>query len=50
LLFIAYIVVVLFAHSELNWKLKRTAFLLIASIIPFGTIYADRKVFKQLEG
>lgn len=48
-LFIAYVMVVLVAHSELSWKKSRTAFLLIASIIPFGTIYADKKVFKQLE-
>lgn len=47
-LFIVYIGVVVFAHWKLNWKFGRTALLLAASVIPFGTIYADRKVFKEL--
>ena len=48
LLFVVYVLLVIMAAIELNWKFKRTFFLLIASVIPFGTIYADRKIFKQL--
>lgn len=48
LLFVAYVLLVIMAAIELRWKFKRTFFLLAASVIPFGTIYADRKIFKQL--
>lgn len=48
LLFIGYVVMVLMVQSEMKWKYTTTALLLAASIIPFGTIYADKKVFKKL--
>jgi integral membrane protein len=35
-LFLAYLVVVVYLKSEYSWSLKRMAFSLLASIIPFG--------------
>lgn len=46
ILFVVYIFVVFAAHSELKWKFKKTAILLLASVIPFGTIYTDKKILK----
>ncbi|MES2630091.1 MAG: DUF3817 domain-containing protein [Bacteroidota bacterium] len=48
LLFVLYVLLIIMMHIEMSWKFGRTAMLLAASVIPFGTIYADRKVFKQL--
>ncbi len=48
LLFVVYVLMIIMAHIEMNWKFKQTSLLLLASVVPFGTIYADRKVFKKL--
>ena len=47
-LFVWYIGSVLMARSEYNLGLKHTAIALAGSVLPFGTFYADNKVFKQL--
>ena len=47
LLFIAYVVLVLMAKFELKWDNKTTFISLLASIIPFGTFYADKKYFSS---
>ena len=46
LLFIAYVVLVLMAKFEQKWNTKTTFICLLASIIPFGTFYADKKHFR----
>lgn len=46
-LFIFYILNVIYAQVTLSWTYKKTAFALIASIIPFGTFYADKKLFRN---
>lgn len=33
---------------ELGWKFKRMAMILIASIIPFGCFYVDKKLFARV--
>lgn len=33
---------------ELGWKFKRMAMIMIASIIPFGCFYVDKKLFAQV--
>lgn len=43
-LFILYVIMALSLSNDLNWKRNTTALVLIASFIPFGTFYADRKV------
>ncbi len=46
ILFIIYILLIPIAHVKLKWKLINTGFALLASIIPFGTFVADKKIFK----
>ena len=45
-LFLAYIVLAIMIASELKWSRKTLFIVLIASIIPFGTFYIDRKYLK----
>lgn len=46
LLFIAYVVLAIMLKFELNWKPKTFAIILLASIIPFGTFYIDKKYLR----
>ncbi len=46
-LFIVYIVVVWLTGSRLEWSNKTTSIALAASIIPFGTFWADHAIFKK---
>ena len=48
-LFIAYVVIAIVFVRERKWGLRRTAILLIASLLPFGTFYADKKYLKPLD-
>jgi integral membrane protein len=45
-LFVMYCVLVILAKSEKNWTLKQTFLALIASVLPFGTFVADKKLFR----
>ncbi len=47
LLFIAYIVLAVIIGSNLKWNSKTMRTVLLASIIPFGTFYVDKKFLKQ---
>jgi len=42
-LFLAYIAATLHAWLEYKWTLKRVALVMLASLVPFGTFYADVK-------
>lgn len=46
ILFIAYIAMAFVIKNDLNWNIKQFAIVLIASVIPFGTFYIDRKYLK----
>lgn len=46
-LFIAYVILAAMAHVKLKWKYNQLLLALVASIIPFGTFYADKKLFKN---
>ena len=46
-LFIAYVIVVIMAANEFKWSRNNLALALLASIIPFGTFWADVKIFRQ---
>ena len=46
-LFIIYIVLVLQVTYLRGWKVKATFWALLASQIPAGTFYADRKIFSK---
>lgn len=47
-LFVWYVISVLVAKFEFRLSYKITALALLASLIPFGTFYADAKIFKSL--
>jgi integral membrane protein len=42
-LFLAYVVLAFILNSELNWSLKTLAGVLVASLLPFGTLYMEKK-------
>ena len=46
-LFLAYIVLALLVGSKLKWNNRITATVLVASIIPFGTFYVDKKFLQK---
>ncbi|MDT0558632.1 DUF3817 domain-containing protein [Ichthyenterobacterium sp. W332] len=46
LLFVAYIILALILYKKLNWSDTILKHVLLASIIPFGTFYIDRKYLK----
>ena len=48
LLFILYVVVAVVFCRERKWNLKRFLILFVASLLPFGTFYADKKYLKVL--
>lgn len=45
LLFVLYILMVVQVKIELNWSFKKMVLAFLASIIPFGTFYANRNWF-----
>lgn len=47
ILFVAYILLVVVVKEQLKWNNKQTLLALVASVLPFGTFYADKKLFKQ---
>ena len=47
LLFIGYIILATMLKYELEWKSKVFWMILVASIIPFGTFYIDRKYLRS---
>lgn len=46
LLFVAYVVLAIVLGIELKWNMKTMFIVLIASILPFGTFYVDKKYLK----
>lgn len=46
-LFILYVWAVIAIKFTQNWGFKKTGLALLASIIPFGTFWADAKLFKD---
>ncbi len=47
LLFILYVFYVIQSKIEYRWSFKKMMLALIASIIPFGTFWADAKLFRN---
>lgn len=48
LLFIWYIVSILWARFSLQLSVKHMILGFLASLVPFGTFYADKKIFRHL--
>lgn len=46
ILFILYIILAFLIKSDMKWNTKTFGIVLIASLIPFGTFYVDRKYLK----
>jgi len=46
-LFITYIIAVIPVKFDLNWNLKTTFLVLLASLLPFGTFVAEYKIFRK---
>ncbi|NJL14156.1 MAG: DUF3817 domain-containing protein [Microscillaceae bacterium] len=47
LLFVSYILAVVQVKIEENWTIGKTFWALLASVIPFGTFWADRHLFQK---
>ena len=43
-LFIAYILIAFLYAQKKNWNIKKTALVLLASVIPFATFIVERKI------
>ena len=46
LLFVLYVLLVIQVKIEYGWSLKKMGLALLASVIPFGTFWADAKLFR----
>lgn len=49
-LFVLYVLAVFQSKIEYEWNIKKTMLALLASIIPFGTFWADKKLFNSNHG
>ena len=47
ILFILYIILAFLLKDEKNWKFKDFSIIILASFIPFGTFWVDRKYLNQ---
>ncbi|MCL7762274.1 DUF3817 domain-containing protein [Polaribacter sp. Z014] len=47
ILFMLYVVLAFMLKKEMNWNNKSFGFVLLASILPFGTFYIDKKYFQK---
>jgi integral membrane protein len=47
-LFLAYLLAILHAQLEYEWPWKRSALLVLASLLPFGPFVADRKLLRGI--
>ena len=47
LLFVTYLVIAFLIKSELKWNNKTLSVVILASVIPFGTFYVDKKYLRN---
>lgn len=45
---VIFILALIDAHIAYKWNWKRSLFLLVASLLPFGSFWADHKILKPL--
>lgn len=48
-LFIIFVVLVLVAGIKMKWSMKEITLSLLSSVVPFGTLWADAKIFKKYQ-
>lgn len=46
-LFILFLYYIMQAYAEKNWSKRELMLALLSSVIPFGTFYADKHLFKK---
>jgi len=46
ILFMIYVVLAIILKKEMNWNAKNLGIVLVASILPFGTFYIDKKYLR----
>ena len=46
ILFMLYIVMAIVLQKEMKWNLKTLGIVMVASILPFGTFYVDKKYLR----
>ena len=46
ILFMLYVVLAIMLKKEMKWDTKNFVIILIASVIPFGTFYVDKKYLR----
>jgi integral membrane protein len=47
ILFVLYVINLFLVHTKYKWGIGKTTGAFIASLIPFGTFYADKKWFRN---
>lgn len=47
ILFMLYLVLAIVLKKEMNWSYKILGIVLVASVIPFGTFYIDKKYLQK---
>lgn len=47
LLFVLYVLLVIMAAIEHSWSFKKAILAFVASLVPFGTFWADKKLFQE---
>ncbi len=47
ILFMSYVVLAILISSDMKWTTKTLWIVLVASIVPFGTFYIDKKYLKK---
>ncbi|WP_400192219.1 DUF3817 domain-containing protein [Hymenobacter sp. B81] len=47
LLFVLYVLLVIMVTIEFSWSLRKAALAFLASLVPFGTFWADKKLFRE---
>ena len=47
ILFMLYLALAFYLKDSYEWKWQQTAIVFLASIVPFGTFYVDRKYLKD---
>ncbi|MEH0153206.1 DUF3817 domain-containing protein [Limibacter armeniacum] len=46
-LFVGYIALVTLAYMEYKWNFKKYTLAVLMSVVPFGTFWADKKLFRD---
>lgn len=49
LLFILYVITIIIMADRLKWNVKTIFLALLASVIPFGTFWADKAIFRKYQ-